>query len=383
MKHVVLVAATTGYQIRMFDEAARRLGIRLTLATDRCHILDDPWADRAVAVKFDGAGDLIPACDGILAVGDRPAVLAAWAASRMGVPFHSALATTICHDKALTRERMRAAGLPSPESVLVKIGETKPILPFPCVLKPLHLSASRGVIRANDFAEYDAARRRIAKMVDDEFIQVESFIPGREYALEGVMTGGVLQTFCVFEKPDPLDGPYFEESIYLVSDETKPIAAVELACQALGLSHGPVHAEVRVNDQGVFVLEVAARPIGGLCAGVLRFSGGVPLEEVLLRHACGEDVTGFVRDPEPAGVMMIPIGRGGVFQGVEGVEDAMAVPGITDCVITAKAGYRVVPLPEGASYLGFLFARGGDVDAALRAAYARLSFTFTEVLNVL
>ena len=383
MKHVVLVAATTGYQIRMFDEAARRLGIRLTLATDRCHVLEDPWADRAVPVKFDEGLEAIPACDGILAVGDRPALLAARAAERLGVPFHSAEAAAICHDKALTRERMRAAGLPSPDSVLVKIGETKPILAFPCVLKPLHLSASRGVIRANNGAEYEAARRRIARMVDDEFIQVETFIPGREYALEGVMTGGVLQTFCIFEKPDPLDGPYFEESIYLISEKTEPIFAVERACLALGLSHGPVHAEVRVNDEGVFVLEVAARPIGGLCAGVLRFQGGAGLEEVLLRHACGEDVSGFVRDPEPAGVMMIPIGRGGVLQGMEGVEDALAVPGITGCVITAKLGYRVVPLPEGASYLGFIFARGGDVDGALRGAYARLRFEFTEVLTVI
>ncbi len=220
-------------------------------------------------------------------------------------------------------------------------------------------------------------------MVDDEFLQVETFIPGREYALEGVMTQGVLKTFCVFEKPDPLDGPYFEESIYLISGETKPIAAVERACLALGLSHGPVHAEVRVNPEGVFVLEIAARPIGGLCAGVLRFSGNVPLEEVLLRHASGEDVTGFVREAEPAGVMMIPIGKGGVFQGVEGVEEALAVPGITDCIITAKKGYNVVPLPEGSSYLGFLFARGGDPDASLRRAHGKLKFSFTQSLPLI
>ena len=390
MKHIVLVAATTGYQVRAFDEAARRLGMRLTLATDRCHILEDPWADRAVPVRFEDwqeSAKRIPACDGILAVGDRPALLAACAAELLGVPFHSADAVTICNDKSLTRERLRGAGLPSPDSVRIKIAGTKPPLRYPLVLKPLHLSASRGVIRADNDSEYEAACLRISRMVKDDEFQVESFIPGKEYALEGVMTRGVLQIFTLFEKPDPLDGPFFEESIYLTVSETNPISdAVQRAVLAIGLSHGPVHAEVRVNPEGVFVLEVAARPIGGLCAGVLRFSGGAPLEEVLLRHAAGESVTGFLREAEPAGVMMIPIGRGGVLQRVTGVEGALAVPGITRCTITAKLGYRVVPLPEGASYLGFLFARAAckeDVDRALRMAHARLKFEFTEVLPVI
>ena len=385
MKHIVLVAATTGYQVRMFDAAARRLGFQLTLATDRCHILEDPWADRAIPVRFEDpeeSAKRIPPCDGILAVADRPTLVAAKAAERLGIRFHSAEAVTVCNDKALTRERIRAAGLPSPASVLTELDRTNCPLPFPCVLKPLHLSGSRGVIRANDEAEYNAARLRIQRLVDDNFLQVETFIPGREYAVEGVMTAGRLQTFTVFEKPDPLDGPFFEESIYIISRGTKPISAVEQAAHALGLWHGPVHAEVRINPEGVFVLEIAARPIGGLCAAVLQFTGEATLEEVLLRHAAGEDVTGFTVVPEPAGVMMIPIGRGGVLQSVGGVEAALTVPGITDCQITAKLGHRVVPLPEGASYLGFLFARGGDVERSLREAHAQLRFTYTEALNV-
>ena len=384
------MAATTGYQVRAFDDAARRLGIQLTLATDRCHILEDPWADRAVPVRFEdveASAKLIPPCDGILAVADQPTILAARAAELQGIPFHSLDAVTACHDKRLTRERLRGAGLPSPDSVLVRVSETNCPLPFPCVLKPLHLSGSRGVIRANNVAEYGAARLRIGRMIRDEFILVEQFLPGEEFALEGVMTRGRLQTFTLFEKPDPLNGPFFEESIYLTFCETKPVCeAVVQAALALGLSHGPVHAEVRVNPDGVFVLEVAARPIGGLCAGVLRFIGGAQLEEVLLRHAAGESVTGFLREAEPAGVMMVPIGRGGVLQRVTGVEGALAVPGITRCTITAKLGYRLVPLPEGASYLGFLFARAAckeDVDRALRMAHARLKFEFTEVLPVI
>ncbi len=390
MKHIVLVAAITGYQVRAFDEAARQLGLRLTLATDRCHILEDPWADRAVPVRFEEreeSAKRIPPCDGVLAVGDLPALLAARAAELQGIPFHSAEAAEVCHDKGLTRERLRGAGLPSPDSVRIKIAGTKPNLRYPLVLKPLHLSASRGVIRADNDSEYESARLRIGRMVSDDEMQVETFIPGKEFALEGVMTRGALQTFTLFEKPDPLDGPFFEESIYLTIDEKNPISrAEERAVKALGLSHGPVHAEVRVNPEGVFVLEVAARPIGGLCASVLRFTGGATLEEVLLRHAAGESVTGFAREAEAAGVMMIPIGPGGVFQRVTGVEDALAVTGITRCVITAKVGYRVVPLPEGASYLGFLFARAArkeDVDGALREAHARLKFEFTGVLKVI
>ena len=389
LKHIVLVAATTGYQVRAFDDAARRLGIRLTLATDRCHVLEDPWADRAVPVRFEDveqSAKRIPQCDGILAVADQPTILAARAAELQGIPFHSVEATRACHDKRLTRERLRGAGLPSPESVLVQVSETNCPLPFPCVLKPLHLSGSRGVIRVDSAAEYNAARLRIGRMIRDEHILVEQFLPGAEFALEGVMTRGELQTFTLFEKPDPLDGPFFEESIYLTFCETKPIReAVVAAVLALGLSHGPVHAEVRVNAEGVFVLEVAARPIGGLCAGVLRFQGGASLEEVLLLHASGEDVTGFVLEQESAGVMMIPIGSGGVLQSVSGVEEALGVAGITGCVITAKLGHAVVPLPEGASYLGFLFAREksrGKVLLALRRGHNLLRFRFLSLLPV-
>jgi len=392
MKHIVLVAATTGYQIRMFDDAARRLGIRLTLATDRCPILEDPWADRAVPVRFEDpeeSSKRIPACDGVLAVGDRPALVAALFAKRTGVPFHSFEAATVCNDKALTRERFRAAGMLAPESVRIPICETNCPIPFPCVLKPLHLSASRGVIRANHEAEFQAARLRIGAMVKDPFLQVESFIPGREYALEGVMTRGVLQTLAVFEKPDPLDGPFFEESIYLTSCETncQPMMdAAEAAVAALGLSHGAIHAEMRVNPKGVFVLEVAARPIGGLCAAALGFSGAMPLEELLLRHAAGEDVTGYKREADASGVMMIPIPRAGIYQSVSGMEDALRTPYITNCVITAQPGQKIVPLPEGASYLGFLFARAAtarEVDAALRTAHAKLNFSLAATLPVI
>jgi hypothetical protein len=226
---------------------------------------------------------------------------------------------------------------------------------------------------------------------------IEGFIPGREYALEGLLTGGRLQTLTIFEKPDPLDGPFFEETIYLTpssaTDEVQRaiVESVGRAVAALGLRHGPIHAECRVNGDGVYVLEVAARPIGGLCARALRFQSqsqsqsaicnlqsAISLEELLLRHALGEDPSPYVRESLASGVMMIPIPRRGVYRRVDGLEEARVVAGVDDIQITAKPDQRLVPLPEGASYLGFIFARGadaGDVERALRHAHARLAFT--------
>jgi hypothetical protein len=230
---------------------------------------------------------------------------------------------------------------------------------------------------------------------------VEGFIPGREYAIEGLLHHGRLHLLAIFDKPDPLDGPFFEETIYVTPSVASAavqdaiVETVRRAASAIGLHHGPIHAECRVNDHGVFVLEVAARPIGGLCARALRFARAgtrdsgigipipspesqVPLEERLLRHALGEDPAPYRREAFASGVMMIPIPRRGILRGVVGVDAARQVPHVDDVRITAKADQLLVPLPEGASYLGFIFARaerGGDVERALRAAHARLTFT--------
>jgi biotin carboxylase len=215
---------------------------------------------------------------------------------------------------------------------------------------------------------------------------IEEFIPGREYAVEGVMQHGALQVLAIFDKPDPLDGPFFEETIYVTpSRETQEVQdditrEVAAAAAAMGLHQGPIHAECRVNDRGAHVLEIAARPIGGLCSRALRFvsqHGEASLEEVLLRHAIGEDVGGYSREHAASGVMMIPIPRAGVYKGVEGEEDARAVADIVDVRMTAKLDSTLVPLPEGKSYLGFLFARASEPRAAvqaLRAAHGKLRF---------
>jgi len=402
MQRVVLFASKTGYQVREFASAAEAVGVDLVLATDRCHILDDPWGDRAVPVPFDYPEGALQALrsrgpfHGVLAVGDRPAVAAAQLAPDLGLRFHSFQAALDAGDKFRTRVLLREAGMPVPSFRAVALSadavhEARNAT-FPAVLKPLFSSASRGVIRADNEQQFAQAFERIRKMVgrEEAVLLVEDFIPGREFALEGIVTGGSLQVLALFDKPDPLDGPVFEESIY-VTPSREPEAIQEKiretarrAVAALGLSDGPVHAEMRVNQRGVWMLEAAARPIGGLCSRVLRFEG-MTFEELLLRHSLGHDVSTSRLSRGAHGVMMIPIPRGGVYRGVTGVEAARAVPGVEDVVITAKEGQELIPLPEGSSYLGFLFSRGESADVvecALRQAHARLHFDIAGVLEV-
>ena len=406
-KKLLLIGATTGYQTRMFGEAAERLGFELVLATDRCHVLDDPWGDHAIALRFEdpqAAAQVLAAearVDGIVAVGDRPAYIAAIAAQRMGLRYNSADSVLACRNKFLARERFRAGGLLVPKFHPIALADgphpAAATMPYPCVLKPIGLSASRGVIRANDPREFVAAFRRIEALLrdpdilrlreeQDRFLQVESFIEGREFALEGILTGGKLQVLAIFDKPDPLDGPYFEETIY-VTPSREPagtqrdiVRTTESAVRALGLTHGPVHAEMRVNSRGVWMLEVAARPIGGLCARVLP-----GLEDLILLHAAGQDISDVAVARDAAGVMMIPIPREGIYVATEGLEQAKSTAGIEDVVITAKEGQKLIPLPEGASYLGFIFARANspeEVERALRASHDQLRFEIAAALPV-
>jgi biotin carboxylase len=413
MKRVLIVASTTGYQTRLFADAARRLGMEVALATDRCHVLEDPWGDRAIAVRFDdpypGAEAIVQAgpFDGLLAVADRQSFLAAIVAEKLGLPYNSPASVEAARNKFLTRQRFLAAGLPVPRFFRVEVdqhpAEAAAQATYPCVLKPLGLSASRGVIRADNPSEFLAAFQRIAALLarpeiqvlrddNNRYIQVESFIGGQEFAVEGVLTAGRLKVLAVFEKPDPLNGPFFEETIYLTPPRAPQpllLPAIEKAVHALGLTHGPIHAEVRVDGRQAWVLEVAARPIGGLCAKALRFDGAMPLEELLLRHAADEDVSHLEREPCASGVMMIPIGRefvnSAVYEGVHGLESALEIAGVEEIAITAKIGHALEPLPEGSSYLGFMFARGRmpeDVDRSLRSAHSRLRFQIAVKLPV-
>jgi len=431
---VLILSTTTGYQLRSFGDAAERAGIDLIFATDRCHRLDDPWRDAAVPVRFHEEDASLRAIvdaararpiDGVLAVGDRPVVLAARAAQALGLPGNPPEAAAASANKRLVRQRFAAAGLPVPWFFDVSRAEAgsavhDPRLRFPCVVKPLGLSGSRGVMRANSPAELDAAIARLDALLSrkdvralrsglEETMLVEGFIEGREVAVEGVLTRGTLQAFAIFDKPDPLDGPFFEETIY-VTPSALPAATqqavfehVQRAASALGLTDGPVHAECRIGPGGVFVLEAAARPIGGLCSKVLRFGDVGPpianrigvtpprsrpasLEDVLLRHATGRDITREVRESRAAGVMMIPIPQRGTLKSVEGHDAAAAVQGIEEVRITAKRDQLLEPLPEAGSYLGFIFGRGPDpatVVSALKSAHARLRFHIATPIGVI
>lgn len=411
-RRLLLVAATTGYQTRAFAAAGERLGYDIRLATDRCTELGDPWGDGAIAVKFHdpeaGAEEIAAAgpFDGIVAVGDHPAYIAAVAARRLGLPYSPPEAVLACRDKYLARVRFERAGLNVPWYSRLPIargaesGSDGAL--YPCVLKPLGLSGSRGVIRADNREGFIAAFERIKAILaspdilrrhedQDRFLQMEEYIEGEEFALEGLLTNGELTVIALFDKPDPLTGPYFEETIYVTPSRLPPdgqaaiVETARRAAAALGLTHGPVHAEMRVNERGVWMLEVAARPIGGLCAQSLKFESGLTLEHAVLRHAAGEPAGTLRLSPHARGVMMIPIPKAGVLTDIEGLEAARATACVEDVVVTAKHGQALIPLPEGSSYLGFIFAAAGaseQVERALREAHSRLRFGVLDALPV-
>lgn len=417
-KRVLILSTTTGYQLRAFDDAARRVGVDLAFATDRCHQLDDPWRDNAIAVRFHRERQSVEAIakaaarapfSGVVSVGDRPTVLAAMACEHLGLPGHPPDAAAASGNKRETRARLGRAGLNVPWHFTVPIRTPPcqvvddPRVTFPCVLKPLGLSGSRGVIRADSRDEFVAAFERVRALLQrldvrasrtglEDALLVEGFIPGREFAVEAVLTNGTLQTFAIFDKPDPLDGPFFEETIYVTPtrlgglSQVRLVGAVSDACEALGLWHGPIHAECRIGPDGIFVLELAARPIGGLCSRAVRLEGGMTLEEVLVRHAVGEDISPCTQDSAASAVMMIPIPRRGLFKRVAGEEHAREVTGVYDVRITAKPDQLLEPLPEAGSYLGFIFARGetpSDAELAVREAHRRLAFTIDAEIPVI
>ncbi|HYB74214.1 MAG TPA: ATP-grasp domain-containing protein [Candidatus Sulfotelmatobacter sp.] len=413
-RRVLLLFTTTGYNGRDFVEAAHKVGVAAVLGTDRCHLLEDPWRDGAIPVRFEepgwAVGEIMAFArehpiHAIIPVGDRPTVVAALASRALGLRHNPPEATAATRNKFLAREAFRAAGLRVPRFARFALDHdpaaAAAAAPFPCVLKPLCLSASRGVIRADDPVQFVAAFRRIRtllltpeiRLLQDEaadWILVEEFIEGAEVALEGLLEGGRLRPLALFDKPDSLDGPFFEETLYVTPSRLPDrvqngiVREAERAAAALGLAHGPIHAELRLNAGGPWVLEVAARTIGGLCSRALRFGLGMSLEELIIRDALGMEVAPD-REAAAAGVMMIPIPRGGVLKGVQGEAKARRVPGIEDVAITAKPDQDLVPLPEGSSYLGFIFARAASpqkVEGALRKAHRHLRFDIVPSLPV-
>jgi phosphoribosylaminoimidazole carboxylase (NCAIR synthetase) len=405
-----------GYQTRNFAEAAKTLGVEVIFASDRCHQLEDPWSDGAIAMRFDQPQEaarrivtqsMVRPIDGLIALGDRATTTAAYAARALGITYNSPQSVENCRSKLRQREILREAGIPVPGFFSFRLDKKlEKILPrvqFPCVVKPLRLAASQGVIRANNPEEFQAAVARIKTLLQSPEIQVtheeeldrvlvERYIPGMEVAVEGLLTRGKLKILTIFDKPDPLEGPYFEETIYVTPSRLPEEMQERIAdcagatVRALGLTHGPVHAEFRVNENGPWVLEASPRPIGGLCSRALRFGPErTLLEELLVRHALGMPASDLDREDDASGVMMIPVPKTGVLERVDGEDLARATSGIEDVQITARLHDFIAAWPEGSSYLGFIFARGkspAEVEAALRLAHSLLKFEIVERLPV-
>jgi len=412
-KRLLLLVPTTTYRTEDFMEAARRLDVDLVVAAERPNVMAGEFPDHLLTVPFDdperAAGEVAEYArrrplDAVVPVDDETTLVGAAIAARLGLRCNPVGAVAAARNKRLMRERLAKAGVAAPAFTTVSVDED-PVaaarrMAYPCVLKPLMLSASRGVIRADDPAAFVRAFERVRAILAEpevaglgegtDQILVEAFVPGVEVALEGLLIAGALSVLALFDKPDPLDGPYFEETIYVTPSRLpgatqRAIAETTAhAALALGLEDGPIHAELRLDARASaeaprpVMLELAARSIGGLCSRTLRFGTGLTLEDLILRRALDLPIASLEREGRAAGVMMIPIPRAGALERVEGLDAARAVPLIEDVTISAHPGEILVPLPEGHRYLGFIFARGDDpagVERALRDAHARLTFT--------
>ncbi len=407
---LLLLLPTVTYRTVAFVEVARRLGVDVTVASERPSTFEraNPtglvtldFADPARAAGQARAFARTHLVHGVVGVDDDTAVVAAAIAEELGLRGNPVAAAEAARDKHRQRQLLAAAGVAVPRFELLTTAADPEAVSrsaaYPCVLKPLRLSASRGVVRADTPAEFVAAFARIKRILEQpgchpasRSLLVEEFVPGREVAVEGLVMQDALTVLAIFDKPDPLDGPFFEETIYVTPSrlaqtaQQEIVACAQAAVGALGLREGPIHAEVRHNDRGAWLIELAARPIGGRCSGALRFgtggSGfgvGVSLEEIIIRHALGMELPTLERERQASGVMMIPVPAAGVLREVRGLDAARAVPLVEEVVITAHPGQTLVPWPEGSRYPGFIFARGERpeaVEAALRAAHARLDF---------
>jgi biotin carboxylase len=403
VKRLLLLMPATTYRAADFMAAAHRLGAEVVVGSNLPQILETFSDGRTITLDFDHPERAVeqirsvPPFNAIVPVDEEGTLLAATLAAALKLAHNSIAAVEASRDKSIARRLLRDAGLPVPPFEVLPLdqdpGAVAERVGVPCVVKPLVLAASQGVIRADDLPSLRAAVTRVAAILADRKIRkrgpaarkvlIERFIPGREFALEGLLRDEALEVLALFDKPDPLDGPFFEETIYVTPSRLPEAAQAKIALcvgratAALGLAHGPIHAEVRLNDQGPWILEVAARSIGGLCSRTLRFGTGLTLEEIIVRHALGMDIPSLEREHRAAGVMMIPIPNAGRLRDVRGKKEARAVPGIEDVTILIRRGQSVVPLPEGKRYLGFIFARGETpdvVESALREAHRCLEF---------
>ena len=408
-QRLLLIAPHSSYRIAPYINAAQKLGVEVMVASTSEHSLVSEVAE-GLRISLDAGINasnenldqtLEPILTahqekpftGVIATDDSAVSLASHSARALGLPHNPPEAVQLTHRKDLARACLKRHGIPVPNfqriDLSIDIAKQVADLSYPCVIKPLSLSGSRGVIRVDDVDTFVTACKRIQKIVhelsDEElqrYLLAESYIPGMEVAVEAMLNNGELQLLALFDKPDPLEGPYFEETYYITPSrlpeyQQKQITQrVSDACSAYGLVNGPVHAELRLHNDEAWILEVAARTIGGQCAQLLRQGTGHGLEELVIAQATGKHLQTEVSD-KAAGVLMIPIPTAGILRRVEGLSAARRVPHITEVEISVRDGYELIPLPEGAAYLGFIFAQGPDpesVENALREAHACLKF---------
>ena len=412
---VLLLLPTRTYRATDFLEAALKLNVEVVVASEEAATTADlsprhtlvldfsaPTVATQIIVEF---AETYPIA-AIVGVDDDTTLIATVASEALGLPHNPVDSAKATRNKYLLRHTLATNGVSvpayqrfsiedDPAEIAAKLmvpGPNKLKISFPCIIKPLSLSASRGVIRADTPAEFVEAFQRTTKLLHAlqestdpaaQYLLVEDYIPGIEVALEGMLLDGELKTLALFDKPDPLEGPFFEETLYVTPSRLSMEVQAALhrataeAADALGLRHGPIHAELRYNDTGAHLIEIAARTIGGLCARTLRFGTGMSLEELVIRHAIGQQVEELQREQQAAGVMMIPVPKAGILGEVRGKTAAYCVDGIVEVNITIPIGGEVVPLPEGARYLGFIFARAETpeaVESALREAHRQLEF---------
>ncbi len=408
---ILVIAPHGSYRTSAFIAAAHRLGIKVLLVSEGKHSIVSDYArglhidpaDEVAALELILAEAAHEPVAGIVGTDDSTTELAAQAAKQLGLPHNTPTAVQLARRKDKARACLTAAGLPVPEhrclSLDQPLQEQLEAVVYPAVIKPVGMSGSRGVIRVNNPAELNQAVQRVQTMLQQELhtdpaianlLLLERFIPGDEVAVEGMLSEGQLQVLTVFDKPDPLNGPYFEETYYTTPSRHARDTLDELhhtvqaACSAYGLREGPVHAECRINADGIWILEVAARTIGGLCGRLLQFGTGYSLEELVLAQAMGKTLS-IETSRQGAGVLMIPIPQAGVLKRVEGVLAAQRVPYIESVEIQLREGHELVPLPEGNSYLGFIFARAPSAqqaELALRAAHACLKVVVAPLWKV-
>ena len=409
-RRLLLLMTPATYRAGAYLDAAKNLDVEIVRGLDLPKALAEEWgvqlgldfADPDTSVATLKEAHARQPFDAIVPVDDSATILAARANAALGLPWNPPEAAEAARDKGIMRRLMADAGVPSPVfrrfPLIADPRDIAQQVSFPCVVKPLRLSGSRGVIRADTPDELAAAIARLERILLDDGnvrettdILVEDFIPGVEVALDGLLRPDGLHVLALFDKPDPLDGPFFEETIYTtpsrLPEETQAAIAdtATRAAAAIGLRDGPIHAELRVNERGPWMVEIAGRSIGGLCSTILEFGAGMCMEEVLLRHALHMDLPSLEQGGGGAGVMMIPIPKGGVLRSVHGVEEAEAVPNITGVEVTIRPHTLVTPLPEGSSYLGFIFARAESpaaAEEALRLAHSKLRFEIAPLLTL-